>query len=353
MTELITLSKRDPRFLSYLDGTFSKLQRALPLESLNVNTDSEQVTFRLIPVLGIKKPFWGFHWLQILKVRNFVLMGFPVFLILLKNEIHHQIGDPLTAGLSALGALCLMTALNLRNDYIDHLSGLDRVHPQSGSRAIQKGWVTAREVLKWSYFYMVLGFFLGLRALILYNEVLILLAIFAGLGILGITSYKMGFKYRKWSEWTTFWLLGPFLTLGIQLSTGAGFNFESLFLGIITGWIAVFYIHLKNFEQLLVNGQAQFQNTMTWLGFEKGKQFLALWWILFFIIQTSYHHFYSPLLWRLIFTLVTALMTFPFVIQLNALKSSVGSGSRDLYQQGRKMIYVVIGLWLLQQLWYL
>lgn len=353
MTELITLSKKDPRFLSYIDGTFSKIQRALPLESLNVNTDSEQVTFRLIPVIEIEKSFWGFHWLQILKVRNFVFICFPVFLILIKNAVNDEIADPFTAVLSALGALCLMTALNLRNDYIDHLSGLDRVHPQSGSRAIQNGWVTARAVLKWSYFYMALGFFLGLRALILYKEVLILLAIFAGLGILGMTSYKMGFKYRRWSEWTAFWLLGPFLTVGIQISTGTGFNFESLFLGLISGWIAVFYIHLKNFEQLLVNDQAQFQNTMAWLGFEKGKQFLAIWWFLFFAIQATYHHFYSPLAWRLVFSSVTALMTVPFVIRLGTLRSSVGSGSRELYQQGRKMIYVVVGLWLLQQIWYL
>ena len=353
MTELITLSKKDSRFSSYIDGTFSKIQRALPLESLNVSTDSEQVTFRVIAVKDIAKSFWGFRWLQILKIRNFVLIGFPVVLILLKNAVNHEIRDPLTAVLSTLGAFFLMTALNLRNDYIDHISGLDRVHPQSGSRAIQNGWVTARAVLNWSWVYLALGFVFGLRALILYKEVLILLAVFAGLGILGITSYKMGFKYRRWSEWTVFWLLGPFLTLGIQLSTGAGHSLESLLLGFITGWIAVFYIHLKNFEQLLVNDQAKFQNTMTWLKFEKGKWFLAAWWLLFFAIQTGFHHFYSGLGWRLIFAVATALMTIPFIFRLQVLKSPVGSGSRELYDQGRKMIYAVMGLWLLQQIWYL
>ena len=259
--------------------------------------------------------------------------------------------DPLTAGLSSLGALCLMTALNLRNDYTDHLSGLDRIHPQAGSRAIQLGWVTAKSVLRWSHFYLVLGALLGLRALLLYNEVLILLGVFAFLGIVGMTSYQMGFKYRRWSEWTVFWLLGPFLSVGIQLSTGAGFDLESLALGCLTGWLAVFYVHLKNFEQLMVNDQARFENTITWLGFEKGKRWLLLWWSIFLAAVLVYHHFYSPMIWRWVMGIVLVGATVPFVLKLKRLQSTVGSGITDVFQFGKKMIFLVMALWIVEGLW--
>lgn len=353
MTELVTLARSDDRFQSYIEGTFARDKRAIPLKSLNVNTESEQVTFQIIDLAKIEKPFWSFYWLQTLKARNFLFVAFPIFLIFAKSLWHQTLFDPLTAILSSMGAFCLMTALNLRNDYADHLSGLDRIHPQSGSRAIQLGWVTAKSVLNWSYFYLVWGGILGLRALWLYNEVLILLGVFAFLGIVGMSSYKMGFKYRRWSEWTVFWLLGPFLTVGIQLSTGAGFDLESLYLGCLTGWLAVFYVHLKNFEQLLVNDQARFENTITWLGFEKGKRWLLLWWSVFLAVVLVYHHYYSPLMWRLITGVVLLAITVPFAFKLKNLQSSVGSGITEMFEFGKKMIYLVMALWVIEGLWYI
>jgi len=86
MSELLTLSKSDPRFHSYIEGTFSKEYRALPIQSLNVNTEAEQVTFRIFPMKEVEQPLWGLHWLQVLKVRNLLLVAFPIFLIFEKNH---------------------------------------------------------------------------------------------------------------------------------------------------------------------------------------------------------------------------------------------------------------------------
>ena len=194
MTELITLSKSDPRFTSYIEGTFSKDHRALPLQSLNVNTASEQVTFQILPKEKIQPPFLALHWLQVLKVKNLLMVAFPIFLVFIQNWSASTLADPIRGGLSALGALFLMTAVNLRNDYFDQLSGLDRLHPQSGSHAIQKGWVTAAQVRRWSFLYLVLGVSFGLPAVIRYPQILILLGGIAILGIFGITSFQMGLK---------------------------------------------------------------------------------------------------------------------------------------------------------------
>ncbi len=350
--ELITLSKKDSRFFSYIDGTFSHEQRALPVTSLNVNTESEQVTFCLVPTAEIAQSLFGFQWLQILKVRNFLMIAFPVFLVFAKNWKHGILAqinwDPLTGILASLGALCLMTAVNLRNDYLDHISGLDRIHPQSGSRAIQKGWVTAFQVKIWSFVYLGFGVLLGLRAVLLYSEVLIVVAIFAFLGVLGMTSYKTGLKYRRWSEWAVFLLLGPLLTLGIQSSMGGGFDLEAIGIGFLTGALSVFYLHLKNFEQLMVNDQADFQNTISWLGFENGKKWLVGWWIFTIATLNVYHLFYSTTFWQASFLIVTLATILPFVSRLSQITSPLSSRMKNLVPLGKKMILAVMTVWMVK-----
>ncbi len=351
MSALITLSKKDPRFHSYIEGTFSKDMRALPVRSLNVNTESEQVTFQLFPRKEIEPAFLGLHWLQVLKVRNFLLVAFPVFLVFMKNWTDQVLMDPITACLSAAGAFCLMAAVNLRSDYLDHLSGLDRMHPRSESYAIQQGWVTAAEVRRWSYVYLFLGVLFGLRALWLYPQIIFLVGGFAVLGIFGMTSFRMGLKYRRWSEWTVFLLLGPMLTTGIQFSSGAPMEAETLFLGVLTGWMAVFYLHLKNFEQLMVNNQAQFQNTMTWLGFEKGKRWLLIWWLGFVILFLAYQFQFYSIFWLALMAAACLLVTLPLAKVLRRLKSPLGSDMRLLIQIGNQALLFLTGLWILQVLW--
>lgn len=351
MSELITLTKSDPRFRSYIEGTFSKDLRALPIRSLNVNTASEQVTFQVFPVQTVKKPWWGLHWLQILKVRNFLLVAFPIFLVFIKGAVEGPLPDPITGVLSSFGALCLMAAVNLRNDYLDHLSGLDRLHPQSESHAIQKGWVTAAQVRFWSYVYLFLGMLFGLRSVLLYPKIILLVSFFALVGILGMTSFQMGLKYRRWSEWAVFLLLGPFLTLGIHFSLGYSFDRQILWMGTLTGWMAAFYLHLKNFDQLMVNNQAQFENTMTWLGFEKGRRWLIAWWFLFVVLFQVYQFNYGNLFWQFIFLAAGLLVTLPFFKVGRSLMSPLGSQMKVFNTIGNKGLLFLMGLWILQGLW--
>ncbi len=351
MTELITLSKSDPRFTDYIEGTFSKEHRALPLQSLNVNTSSEQVTFQILPKTQIQPPFLGLHWLQVLKVRNLLMVAFPIFLVFLKNWKAGTLRDPITGGLSALGALFLMTAVNLRNDYLDHLSGLDRLHPNSGSHAIQKGWVTARQVHQWSFLYLALGISFGLPALIHYPQILILVGAFALLGIFGMTSFKMGLKYRRWSEWTVFLLLGPALTVGMQFAMGGSFDFTVLYLGALTGWLAMFYLHIKNFEQLMVNDKARFENTVTWLGFEKSKAWLIFCWVALVAGLCIEQLQSANAFWTALIVIVASVASVFFIPPLLSLQSPVGSQMTMVAQRGQKAILAVVAAWTLELLW--
>src|SRR5216683_2002056 len=56
--KFITLTKNDPDFDSYLLGTFSQTERALPVETYHPQTARERVTFRLVPVEKVGAPSW-------------------------------------------------------------------------------------------------------------------------------------------------------------------------------------------------------------------------------------------------------------------------------------------------------
>lgn len=353
MSELITLRKGDPNFERYLLGTFSKSHRALPVTSLNVNSDSEQITFEILPKAEIRKPVALIYLIQLLKLKNFILVIFPLFLILVKNLLDETITDAKTGLFSFLGVLCLHAAANLRNDYMDHMRGLDRVHPTSGSRAIQRGWIRAISVQRLAYLFLVFGVVFGLPAIIKYTEIQILVAFVALLGLLGLGSYRMGLRYRRWSELTVFLVLGALLTCGFQVSLGAGYDQEAMAIGIVTGWFAVFYLHLKNFDQLMVNSQAKFNNTVSWLGFEKSKNLLFFWWIIFLVLFNGYHILFASNYWAWIIGVGSCLSSFAFMTSVKSLHSPVGSGMRQLLRQGRYLVLFNLCLWFLENLWYL
>lgn len=353
MTDLLTLSKQHPDFHKYLDGTFSKTVRALPIQSLNVDSINEQVTFQLVKVEEIKTPLFIPRWAKILRLNSVLLVAFPLFLVLAKNWMDGAVSDPISGVLAAAGAMLLFVGVNLRNDYVDHMRGLDRIHPQAGSQAIQKGWITAKSVNQWAITFAVAGFLLGLPAVVRYLQVLWPVVVLTVLAVVGLTQFKAGRKLRRWSEFSAFLLIGPLLTFGFQTSLGAKIDWEVFWLGAAAGWLAVFHIHLKNFLQLMVNTQGEFRNTVTGLGFEKAKHLLLGWWAVFLLLFNSYHFVYASTYWAWAALFASGLSSFATVSTVLSLKSPVGSGMQRLESQGRWMLLFVVFFWFVENLWYL
>ena len=351
MRQFLTLANGSPDFRAYIDGSFSKTQRALPVESLNVKTQGKQVTFQILDLKDIEKPFWAFHWLQILKARNLLLVVFPIFLVYVQSQLNLSLYDPVTFGTSALGALCLMVAANLRNDYQDHISGLDRIYMHSGSRAIQNGWVTAKQMRNWSYVYLIFGVLAACRALLIYPSTLMIAGLVLLLGIFGMSSFSSGLKHRLWSEWMIFLMLGPLLTIGMQISSGGQLTIETLLLGTAAGWLSVFFLHLKNFEQLMIIDKAHFANTIWWLGFERAKIYLMAWASTLVAGILIYQSLYQSLSWLFIWTAPLIALLFPYTLKLYRLQSPLGSGLKKATKLGRSLSLMIIALFVLQSLW--
>lgn len=349
--ELKTLSRRDPEFDSYLKGTFARDRRALPVQTLNVDTESERVTFQIVPVGEIAEPPFLAKWGQVFRARDFVYVLFPLFLILVKNYFDDVAWDPLLAALAGVGALALSLGAFLMNDYWDHMKGVDRVHPRSG-RAIQKGWVTAQATRQWASFYLVLGCALGLPAVFVFPELLFLLTIPGLVAVLSFVFPRIGLKYRRGAEWVVFLMFGPLLTVGYQIAIGGGFDLEALAIGILTGWHFAFLVHVKNFESLVINSQAGFVNTISFLGFERGKRFLALWWAGFIVMMAGYQFVYHAAEWTGLFALLPWIFSTVFFLRLRKMQSPAGSELTIVVKAARTAALLMLLLWALQGFYY-
>jgi 1,4-dihydroxy-2-naphthoate polyprenyltransferase len=347
----LTLDRRHPDFEKYIFGTFSKTQRAIPVRSLNVNTAHEQVTFEIMDIQGLKLPGFFKRTLQILKIKNFTFVLFPIFLVLGKNIFDEAIQDIDLAVMSGLGALCLHIAVNLTNDVQDHVRGLDRLVPNAGSRALQKGWTTAQSLRRISFVFLAFGLLLGLPSMIQYPEIWWTVLPLAALGLAGLLSYKAGLKYRAWSEWVVFLMLGPLLTTGYQLSFGGGFDIEAIFIGVLSGWMAVFLLHLRNWQQLMFSSQAQFDNSVTRFGFEKSKKFIQWWWCGFVVLLVTYHGIYAPVAWQWVIAIGSILISVPFLVAMSNVESPLGSRLQVAVNTGHRVLVFVSLLWLFEEIW--
>lgn len=350
--QLKTLSRQDPEFMSYLEGRFSKTERALPLESLNVNSDSEMVSFRIVPVTEIQRPAFFALWLEVFKFRYFLLLAFPAFAILTKDLFDEVELDPYLISLSVLASFFLITAANLWNDYFDHVRGLDRIHPETQKKPIQKGWVTAAATKQWGWIYLVLGIVLGIPAVMVEPLILALVAVPGAFALWAWLNPVKGIRFRRGAELLVFLLVGPLFAIGFQLAASGRFDFETLCIGVITGWIAVFQIHLRNFETLMVNTQAGFQSTVVGLGFEKSKRLLTLWWAGLWLGFIFFQWIYAPLIWWPLGSMIVGLTTtIPFVRRLHALRSPMGSDIAMVVTMARHLVNIFWAWWLIQCLW--
>lgn len=352
MTEVITLSKGDAEFNAYLMGTFSKTHRALPISTLNANSARETVTFEIKPLAEIRRPSYFFLLLYLLKVRAFILILFPLFLLLVKNTADKTIKDPIVVLISTLGILSAYFAVNLRNDYTDHIKGLDRINPQAGSRVIQNGWMTASQIRHWAHVFVLFATMFAGMVIFAFPEVIGVVMLTFMVSIWAQFLKKGSFKYHKGGEFFVFLLLGPLLSTGYQISISGFWDIESLYLGIIWGWLVVFLQHIKNFEYIMINAQAKFHNTVTWLGFDRSKTLLKIWWTLFVVQFLAYHYRYAGIFWTWFLGAVLVFCSMPFFIGLNHLHSSVGSDLIRVRRVGYGLVLLSLFLWTAENIWY-
>ncbi len=338
INKILTVDRNSSEFNKYLLGKHSEETRAIPLKSVNVNTNLEAVTYELIPKKDIKRPI--FYFLYLLKPRIFLLVLIPMVWIFSKEV---RIFDTGIALLSFFGLLCVVSAFGLRNDFVDHMQGFDRFLPQALQRPIQRGWAAAWKVRRLSTFLLVLGGLCGLVIFWAYPPVGWILILTLCL-VLFPTYFTGGsYKYKMGTEWVTFLLLGPILTLGIDLVLSGTFQIKLDFVwfGIFWGLFSVYVLHLQNFESLFVSSQCGFRNTVTWLGFDGSKRLLSIWWISLIFLFAGMEVYKGEDLLNVAFGTLTAFgISISFMNSIWRLKSPLGSYAVSAVRQGYYLVLI-------------
>lgn len=341
-----TLGRQDKEFRSHLLGTFSKTERAVPVRSLNVGTHQEQIVFQVTSVAEIVEPGFLKKWAEVFKVHHLIWVMMPAFLILSKAVMDQVPTEPLLGFLAIIGVIFLHTGANLYNDYVDHVSGLDRIQAVESLKPLQKGWVTAAETRFWAFFFLFGG--LGAGALPFFMNLQLLtwvVVLAAGALALGFYSWQ-GAKYRWGAEFVGFCLFGPLLTVGLQVALTGHWDLEAVLIGWLMGWLVVEMIHLKNFENIMATEQHGFKNSVAYLGFEKAKKLIAGVWILFCLQFLAFHFFYTPTRFSWI-AVIPVLLSFPFLKHLSRLTTPAGSHIRSVVKLGRIALAVTLLFWFL------
>lgn len=156
--------------------------------------------------------------------------------------------------LTLIGAVCINLGLNMSNDYFDHLSGGDEINREltpfsGGSRVIQDGIVSAKQVLAWSAFFYLIGIVIGLYLAAVRGWLIL------GFGLAGvflaffhnappIRLYHLAPGVGELAVGIGF---GPLVVLGSYYVQAQRFSYEALWASIPVGLLITAVLYINEF----------------------------------------------------------------------------------------------------------
>jgi len=353
VSQFITLKKKDSDFASYLLGTFSKTQLAMPMTTMNLDSPEETVTFEIVDKSSIKKPSALHIFFSLIKFQNLFLILLPLFYVLIKNYVDNRFRDPGTCLIASVGMLFIFAALNIRNDVNDHMSGYDRVNIAFNPKPINKGWITAAQASSLSWLLTLIAMAISIPVMLRQPEEARVIAVVTALVFAGGLLSKNSYKNQHWGEVIFFILAGPGVVSGYQVALGAGVDTESLAFGILWAWGIQFLVHLNNFNHILTSSQAGIKNTMTNAGFNKAKKMLIGWWCAFIVLWVLYHYFYASTFWSYLTTGILIFWSIPTFVKISEISSPLGSDLAEAKKVGYRNFLLMCVLIVIEFYWYL
>lgn len=347
-----TVSRTESDFHLYLDGRFSTRHRARPIQSLNIGTQQEQVTFEIIPLSEIMPPgalalLWRLARPESLALSVGPMLATFFFCLAHRLEIHRGI-----ALSSFVGVIFFHIALNLFNDYSDHMNGHDRLRVERGSRMIQQGWIRAVDVKRMGWAFLALAALCGLPAIILHFAPIAVVTVFALLTALEFAFQRLRLKYRGWAELVAFALAGPCLTLGYAWAiSNQTLWLEAAVLGCIFGSITLMYFHSANFENIMVDSQAGRRTWATRSGFDASQLFFYF--TVFLALSGTFVYgaaFERDSRWLLAFV-VQAAFCWPLIRRVRRLASPLSSNLHGLRHQAIRLNWLTAACFIALFLW--
>jgi 1,4-dihydroxy-2-naphthoate octaprenyltransferase len=167
---------------------------------------------------------------------NFLPASIVPFLI--GAAFAHRSGYTIPAGIFVLGTLGVATAhlaANLFNDYFDYVQGCDASSATKspffgGSKAIQEGAASSKEVLSLALIFLSIALFCGLGIMRALHDANIFLLMLGALFLLvGYTAPPFKFAYRRMGEAVIFLMFGVYLVMASYYVFSGLFSLHSFF----------------------------------------------------------------------------------------------------------------------------
>lgn len=340
MDKFITVKKDSPEFLKYLENRTTHF-RAVPVESQNINTDREMVTFELKEINEFSSIPWKQKILPLLKLNKFLYFFFPIFYVVTNAWLSAYDVDPVTLLLSWFSVTFLFLAVNLRADYIDHMIGLDRILKKTATKPVSLGWVSAYRVKQFSYIFFAASVVLGIPIVIAFPVTLLAMAGATIIIFWAVLRQRQSFRSHILGDLGWSFLLGPILSVGFELSIRGDSTVQTFLFGLVWGVVVFYRIQLQNFEVIMEASIAKIRNGITWLGFDKGKDLILGLWIASVLLFSMFHVIYSHWLYWISTVVLCVVFTYRAHKTFQNLKSPVGS-EMNLFIKDYHQLYVLL-----------
>ena len=215
--------------------------------------------------------------------------------------------------LTLIGIVCINAGLNMSNDYFDHLSGNDEINQEltpfsGGSRTIQEGILSAKQVLMWSLLFFLVGIVIGLY-LALTRGWLVLWLGLVGVFIAFFTSappFRLNYLGHGLGELSTFIGSGPLIVVGSYYVQVQRVTWEALWASIPVGLLGAALIWINGFPDYEAD-KAVGKNTLVVL---LGRQ-RAVWGYVALLVATYVVVVVGTSLGFFPYTLLLVLLTVP------------------------------------------
>lgn len=267
--EFITLTRDDPDFERYLLGTFSRTERALPVETFRSRSTRERVTFRIVPVEKLSRPPWWVAYLWSCRPDLWGLTLGPAVAVWLGHRESLPEWNRWPSWLALVGVFFLHTASFLYNDVQDHLKGTDRLNRRRGSQVIQRGWCSAAEMKRWAGVHLALAAILAVPAF-LHAPVGLTAVCVAAAVALALLMGNWGSRFGLGDLALTM-LFGPLLTMGVALASFGATTWADAALGLGFGVMATWVFQVRQFENLFRSRPDSFHTFLGRLNFDEAR----------------------------------------------------------------------------------
>ena len=254
-------------------------------------------------------------------------------------------------GFTLLSLFFFHAAIFCRNDYVDNLTGIDRMNEKGGSRVIQNGWLRANAVYRLYWTLLTVAVFFAAPVLVANPKVMWLALIGGGIGILGYSVLRQG-RLNSFMPRSFEWLPGDlavFLSMGPLLAVGANIVAHTplslthcVLLGTGFGLATLAYLEIRHLISIVVDDTSELHTLAVTLGFDNAKRVVAGAFVLIGICSLTLL-WSKTLVWGEVCASAFALFTVVMAARILRAKSPLASVIPGILKQS-KVVHALYGI---------